>query len=303
MEAPSPLRVFDPRAVRLHRARAAARGHAADFLALEAAGRLADRLADVNRAFPRALDLGCGGGAMARALAGRGGIETIVSTDSAPACAAAARSPAVVAEADALPFASRSFDLVLSNLALHWVNDLPGALLQLRHVLRPDGLLLAALWGGDTLRELRDALIEAELAEEGGASPRVSPFADLRDLGGLLQRAGFALPVVDADSITVTYPDALALMRDLRAMGEANALVERRRGLTRRATLARAGAVYAEKFGAADGRIPATFTLVTLTAWAPDESQPQPIRPGSAAARLADALGTREHSAGDKAAP
>jgi len=301
MTEASAIRIFDPRAVRLHRARAAAGG--ADFLAAEAAERLADRLGDVTRRFPHALDLGCFWGAMARALGKRGGVEWLVAMDAAGACAQAAAAPRLAAEAEALPFAPGSFDLVLSNLALHWVNDLPGALLQLRHVLRPDGLLLATLWGGETLGELRRALLEAELAEEGGASPRVSPFADVASLGGLLQRAGFALPVVDADLIEVTYPDALALMRDLRAMGEANAVIERRRAFTRRATLARAAALYAELFGRADGRIPATFQLVTLTAWAPHASQPRPLRPGSAAARLADALGSDEQSAGDKAAP
>jgi NADH dehydrogenase [ubiquinone] 1 alpha subcomplex assembly factor 5 len=299
----SPLRLFDPRAVRGHRARALAQGGDAGFLAAAVAERLADRLSDINRKFPRALDLGCGGGAMARVLAGCGGIEWLVAADAAFACARAAGAPALVAEAEALPFAPHAFDLVLSNLALHWTNDLPGALLQLRHVLRPDGLLLAALWGGDTLAELRQAWLAAEAEEENGASPRVSPFADLRDLGGLLQRAGFALPVVDADTIEVTYPDAAALMRDLRAMGETNALVERRRSFTRRATLARACALYHARFARADGRIPATFALVTLTAWAPQADQPQPLRPGSATHRLAAALGTDEHSAGDKAAP
>ena len=293
----APIRVFDLAAVRRHRARAAARG-GADFLAIEAASRLAERLDDTRRRFPRALDLGCGGGALAQAVAGRAGIAWLVSVDAALPFARAA-----VAEAESLPFAPASFDLVLSALALHWVNDLPGALLQLRHILRPDGLLLASLWGGETLKELREALIEAELEEEGGTSPRVSPMADLGALGGLLQRAGFALPVVDADTIEVTYPDALALMRDLRAMGESNAVVERRRAFTRRATVARAGAIYTQRFGGADGRIPATFELVTLTAWAPDASQPRALRPGSAAQRLADALGGAEHSAGDKAAP
>jgi NADH dehydrogenase [ubiquinone] 1 alpha subcomplex assembly factor 5 len=189
---------------------------------------------------------------------------------------------------------------VLSNLDLHWTNDLPGALLQLRQALRPDGLLLASLFGGETLAELSRALLEAELAEEGGVSPRVSPFADLRDLGHLLQRAGFALPVVDSDAIEVTYPDALALMRDLRAMGETNAAAERRRGFTRRATLARAAALYRERFARPDGRISARFEIVTLTAWAPHAAQPQPLRPGSARFRLADALGVPEHPAGGK---
>jgi NADH dehydrogenase [ubiquinone] 1 alpha subcomplex assembly factor 5 len=299
----SPIRVFDLRAVRAHRSRAARHLPAADFLATEAAERLADRLEDVNRRFPRALDLGCGGGALARALRGRGGIEWLVAADAAPDYAHAAPPPRLVAEAEALPFAAASFDLVLSNLALHWTNDLPGALVQMRAALRPDGLLLATLLGGETLHELRRVLIEAELAEEGGASPRVSPFADLRDLGGLLQRAGFALPVVDGDLITATYGDAFALMRDLRAMGETNAVLERRRAFSRRATLARAAALYAAEFATADGRIPATFQLITLTAWAPDASQPRPLRPGAATARLADALGAAERPAGDKAAP
>ena len=300
MADPSPIQPFDPAAVRRHRARMMQGGGGADFLANEAAAQLADRLADITRSFPLVLDLGCGGGAMARALAGRG---TIVAADPALACAAAASPPRLVAEPEALPFAAGSFDLVVSNLLLHWTNDLPGALLQLRHILRPDGLLLASLWGGETLGELRQALIEAELEISSGISPRVSPFADLRDLGGLLQRAGFALPVVDADRIEVTYPDALALMRDLRAMGESNALVEQRKSFTRRATLFRAAERYGALFGRADGRVPATFELITLTAWAPAETQPRPLRPGSARARLADALGTIERPAGDKAAP
>jgi NADH dehydrogenase [ubiquinone] 1 alpha subcomplex assembly factor 5 len=294
-----PLRVFDRRAVRLHRARAARAPLPADFLIEESAERLADRLDDVTRRFPLALDLGCRDGVVARVLAGRGGIETLIHADAALAFLRRlpATVPRVVAEAEALPFRPRAFDLVLSNLDLHWTNDLPGALLQLRHMLKPDGLLLAALFGGETLTELSRALIEAELAEEGGIGPRVSPLADIRDIGMLLQRAGFALPVVDCDTVEATYPDALALMRDLRAMGETNAAAERRRAFTRRATLARAVAIYGERFGRADGRIAARFDIITLTAWAPDASQPKPLRPGSAEARLADALDTVEHPA------
>ncbi len=298
-----PLRIFDRRAVRRHRARAAHAPAAADFLAIEAAARLAERLDDITRRFPRALDLGCREGVLARALKGRGGIETLIHADATLDFARQAPAPRVVAEAEALPFARHSFDLVLSSLDLHWANDLPGALLQLRQVLKPDGLLLASLLGGETLFELRHALIEAELAEEGGAGPRVSPFADVRDLGTLLQRAGFALPVVDSDTVTATYADALALMRDLRAMGETNAVQERRRGFTRRATLARAAAIYAEQFGQPDGRIPASFQIITLTAWAPHASQPKPLRPGSATARLADALATRERRATGEPGP
>ena len=241
---------------------------------------------------------------MARALESRGGIELVTEMDDSLALLARQRgAPRVVAEGEAVPFATGAFDLVASPLALHWTNDLPGALLQLRRCLKPDGLLLAALLGGETLTELRQAFLDAELIEEEGISPRVSPMADGRDLAGLLQRAGFALPVVDSDRITVTYADAFALMRDLRAMGETNALQERRRGFTRRATLLRMTQIYRDLFATPEGRIRASFEIVTLTAWAPHESQPKPLRPGSAAARLADALGTVEKPAGDKVKP
>lgn len=295
-----PLRIFDRRAVRLHRNRAARDPASADFLLVEAAERLADRLQDIARRFPLALDLGCRDGVLARRLAGRGGIETLIHADAAARFASQAPSPALVAEAEALPFKPATFDLVLSSLDLHWTNDLPGALVQLRHALKPDGLLLASLFGGETLAELRRALMEAELAEEGGVSPRVSPFADVRDLGQLLQRAGFALPVVDSDTIDVTYADPLALMKDLRAMGETNAVAERRHGFSRRSTLARAAALYRQLFTRPDGRVTAHFEIVTLTGWAPHASQPLPLRPGSARARLADALGVIERPAGEK---
>ncbi len=222
-----------------------------------------------------------------------------------PALGFLARTPAsrVAADPELLPFGEASFDLAVSALALHWVGDLPGALIQLRRALMPDGLFLGAMLGGVTLSELRTALIEAELAEEGGAGPRVSPTADLGDAAALLQRAGFAMPVADADTITVTYPDALALMRDLRAMGETNALSVRRHESLRRGTLARAATLYHQRFGLADGRIPASFEILFLTGWAPAANQPRPLRPGSATHRLADALGTVEISAGDHAAP
>ncbi|HEV8679560.1 MAG TPA: methyltransferase domain-containing protein, partial [Stellaceae bacterium] len=199
----------------------------------------------------------------------------------------------VAADPELLPFRDASFDLIVSNLVLHWAADLPGALVQLRRALKPDGLLLAALFGGSTLAELRTALFEAELAEEGGVSPRVSPSIELGDAAALLQRAGFALPVADSETITVTYPDLLALMRDLRGMGETNALAARRRSFLRRATLARAALIYAERFGADGRRIPATFEILFLCGWAPHPSQPQPLRRGSATTRLADALKPR----------
>ena len=207
----------------------------------------------------------------------------------------------VAADEETLPFADGSLDLVASALSLQFVNDLPGALIQIRRALKPDGLLLAALIGGDSLRELRDAFAAAESEVEGGISPRVAPFADVRDLGALLQRAGFALPVVDADRLTVRYPSAFALMRDLRHMGATNVLRERRRSSLKRATLERMAQIYAERFADADGRLRATFEIVWLSGWAPHESQQKPLRPGSATHRLADALGTQERSAGEKA--
>jgi SAM-dependent methyltransferase len=232
-----------------------------------------------------------------------GGIASLVASDPAAGFLSGLADPGLVAEAEALPFAPASFDLVLSNLALHWVNDLPGALLQLRQALKPDGLLLVSLFAGETLNELRLCLLEAESEIENGASPRVAPFADPRELAGLLQRAGFALPVVDTDRIEATYPDALSLMRDLRAMGETNAVAARRRSFTRRATVLRAAELYQTRYAGADGRIVARFEIATLTAWAPHQSQPKPLRPGSAATRLADALGAEEKSAGEAARP
>jgi SAM-dependent methyltransferase len=306
MEAEDPMRVFDRRLVRARRQRWAASFAAHDFLVREAALGLAGRLDDIARGFPLALDLGCHDGVLARALGARGGIERLVQCDLSERMAGSARDGGaltLVADEETLPFAPRSFDLVLSGLNLHWVNDLPGALLQIRQALKPDGLFLAAMLGGRTLVELREAWLEAELATTGGVSPRVSPFADLADLGGLLQRAGFALPVVDSDTLTVTYPDPLALMRDLRGMGEANAAASRRRGFTRRATLAAVDEAYRRLAARREGPFPATFQIIYLTAWAPHPSQQAPLRPGSARSRLADALGAVERPAGEKTPP
>ncbi len=295
--------IFDRRGLRRQRDRAAKGLTDYGFLFREIGERLADRLDDITRRFPCALDLGCRDGGLADRVSGHGGIERLVQCDLSPAMAtkastrpqAAGRTVAALcADEEFMPFAPASFDLVLSNFALHWVNDLPGCLLQIRRILRPDGLLLAALPGGGTLGELRASLTAAELDEEGGASPRVSPFVELRDAGALLQRAGFALPVVDCDTLTVTYADAIALMRDLRGMGEGNAVRTRRRAFTRRSTLAAAAADYGRRWAQADGRLPATFQILYLTAWAPHPSQQQPLRPGTARARLADALETAE---------
>ncbi|GGF01048.1 SAM-dependent methyltransferase [Aliidongia dinghuensis] len=290
--------VFDQTAVRRHRERAALYPAESRFLGQAVRERLADRLHDVKHRFARVLDLGVGDGGTAELLAAAGRSAEIVSFD--PAWRFARRhAPAVVGETEALPFRAASFDLVVSALGLHWTNDLPGALLQLRHILKPDGLLLAALYGGRTLSELQEVLMQAELDVSGGAAPRVSPFADVPDCGALLQRAGFALPVVDSETLTVTYPHLFALMQDLRAMGETNAQAQRRRGGSPRALFLRAAELYRQRFGDAEGRIPATFQLITLTGWAPAASQPQPLKRGSAAQRLADALGTEERPSGD----
>jgi len=305
-----PSVVFDRGAVRAHRDRAATRLGDHDFLFVEAARRLVDRLGDVNRGFPRALDLGCHGGAFGHALAAcrdHREVEELIQSDLSAAMAARAAEGwggrCVVADEEMLPFAAGCFDLVVSALSLHWVNDLPGALTQIRRCLKPDGLFLAAMFGAGTLGALRQVLVQAEIEEQAGAGPRVSPFVEVAEAGALLQRAGFAMPVADADTVETSYADAPALMRELRGMGEANAVIGRRTAFTGRRTMARAAALYAEAFAAPEGRVRASFEIVTLTGWAPDASQPQPLKPGSARTRLADALGTAEHSAGDKAQP
>ncbi|MGQ0664471.1 MAG: methyltransferase domain-containing protein [Pseudomonadota bacterium] len=304
-------KVFDRRAVRRHRDRAAKHLSDHDFLFREVGQRLVERLELVKRRFPVALDLGAHGGTLGALLGGRGGIETLVQCDLSPRMAARARAalppaaPPLVVTGDEewLPFGPRVFDLVLSCLSLQWVNDLPGALVQIRAALKPDGLFLGAVFGPDTLVELRRALIEAELAERGGAGARVSPFVEVREAGALLQRAGFSLPAVDADVVTVTYASALDLMRDLRGMSESNAIAGRQRHFTRRSTILRATAIYADSFADRSGRVPATFQIVTMTGWAPHASRPRPLKPGAAARRIAQALGTVERSAGEKAAP
>ena len=308
------IHVFNRAKVRAHRDRAAALLNDHGFLFEETADRLADRLDDITHRFPLALDLGCHGGEMGRQIfgpraMGRGGIETLIQTDLSPTMARRARlggtagMPVLAADEEFLPFGPGTFDAVLSNLSLHWVNDLPGALLQIRQALKTDGLFLASMLGGGTLTELRDCLTEAEVSITGGLSPRVSPFADVRDLGALLQRAGFALPVVDADVVTVSYENPMKLLYDLRGMGESNAVAEAKPGLARRDLLAKAMAIYEDRHLDADGRFPATFRILTLTAWAPAPSQQKPLSPGSAETRLADILDAEEISLGEKARP
>lgn len=280
--------VFDRALVRRRRDRAVPEFTDHSFLFDEIAERLADRLEDVLRPFPMALDVGCHDGAMGRVLAGRKGIERLVACDLAPGFARAARG--VAADEEFLPFAPASFDLAVSNLSLHWVNDLPGALVQIRRALKPDGFFCGAMLGGETLLELRRCLYEAEMEVAGGVSPRVSPFAEIKDAGGLLQRAGFALPVVDSDTITVTYSDAFALMRELRGMGETNAVLARRKVPATRGLLFDAARRYAELYAEPDGRIPVTFQILYLAGWSPHESQQQPLKPGSGEIPLGQAL-------------
>ena len=295
-------RIFDRRLLARRRDRAARADVRCDFLLRHVADDIAERLGFVRRSFPVVLDLGAGEGIVGQRLKTAGiGPELIVSMDLSPGQLNRADGPRVVADEELLPFRNASLDLAVSGLALQLVNDLPGALLQIRRALKPDGLMLAAMLGGTSLAELREALVVAEIETTGGASPRVAPFADVRELGALLQRAGFALPVADSETLRVGYASALHLMHDLRAMGWANVLVDRGRRPMRKATLARALAVYQERHGRPDGRIEATFEIVTLTGWAPHESQQKPLRPGTASARLADALGTTERGAGDEA--
>jgi SAM-dependent methyltransferase len=270
--------LFDRALLRVRQGRAEKIG-AATFLLDRVADDVAERLHAVLREFTNAADIGTTGDQVRNALAGR--------------ASQLARVDLPDRESEPLPLAPESLDLAISVLALQFVNDLPGVLAQIRRALKPDGLLLAAMVGGDTLTELRQSFAAAEAELEGGISPRVAPFADLRDVGALLQRAGFALPVTDVDRIVVRYDDAFALMQDLRRMGATNVLVERRRAPTRRATLLRMVEIYSERFADPDGRIRATFDVIWLSGWAPHASQQQALQPGSAKASLAEAVKRR----------
>jgi len=298
-QSPSPL-IFDRALIRQRQQRAAATGPAT-FLLDRVGEDFAERLDAVLRHFDLAVDLGTPGDAVTRALRSAHSVGAVIITSATPDRGRALAPNFIVADEEALPFADASIDLVASALALQFVNDLPGTLVQVRRALKPDGLLLAVLLGGETLTELRQSFAAAESEVEGGASPRVSPFADLRQLGALLQRAGFALPVTDVDRVIVRYDTAFDLMQDLRRMGATNALVARQRRPLRRATLLRMAEIYAARFADADGRIRATFDLLWLSGWAPHPAQQQPLQPGSAKTRLSHALGTREFSAGEKA--
>lgn len=295
--SPGP-KIFDRRLLRARQARARKLGPAT-FLLDRTASELGERLSAVLRQFSIAVDLGTPTDVVRQVLAASGKAGTIVA-------ATVHSNPggrsflSVAADEETLPFANASLDLVVSALALQFVNDLPGTLIQIRRALKPDGLLLAALVGGESLSELREAIAAAEIEIEGGVSPHIAPFADVRELGALLQRAGFALPVVDSERLVVRYDSISALIRDLRHMGATNILNERRRKPLKRATVQRMADVYRERFADEDGRLRASFEIIWLSGWAPHEGQQKPLRPGSATRRLSDALNTAEISTGEK---
>lgn len=294
--------LFDRALLRARLDRAAPGFDAAGFLKARAAEDAVMRLEAILREFPVAVDLGSRNGAFSRALAdsdARAKIGLLIETDLSARMLGGRGG--LVADEERLPFGDATIDLAVSTLALHWTNDLVGALIQIRRALKPDGLFVGALFGGATLTELRQALLAAEDEITGGAFPRVSPFADTVDAAGLLQRAGFALPVADKDRVKVRYAHPIALLKDLRAMGETSVLIDRSRKPLSRKVLLRAMQIYVERFAEPDGRVPATFEIITVTGWAPHERQQKPLRPGSAKMRLADALGTVEQPTGDKA--
>jgi NADH dehydrogenase [ubiquinone] 1 alpha subcomplex assembly factor 5 len=295
----APLQIIDRTLLVRRRDRVAARAGEHDFLLQRVAVDLAERLHLMRRSFPVAVNLGAHHGLVSRHIRSVGSVGLVSDAERSPQLLSLCEGPSVLADDEALPFADGSLDLVISGLSLQLVNDLPGTLIQIRRALKPDGLLLAALLGGTTLTELREAWISAEIELKGGASPRVLPFADLRDVGGLLQRAGFALPVVDSDVVKATYASQVALAADLKGMGASNVLAERSRVPVTRRLLARATEIYAERFADENGRVPATFEILTLTAWAPHENQQKPLQPGSAQTRLADALGVKEQKLGN----
>lgn len=288
------ISIFDRKRLIRHRRRAAASFSNHDFLFRETAARLRERLEDIDRDFRTSLELG----ARCPVL----GNQASVTVDIDPTLGRGKKS-FVSMDEEFLAFTPATLDLIISNLCLHWTNDLPGALLQIRKALKPDGLFLAAMLGGETLKELRASLTQAELEIAGGAAPRVSPFADIRDAGALLQRAGFALPVTDIDTINVTYKNAFVLMKDLRGMGETNALACTPSSVPARALFPKAASLYQQRYANSEGRVPATFQVLYLHGWGPDPSQPKALKPGSAKNLLADALNSPEMGSAEKTNP
>lgn len=286
-----PPQLFDRALLTRRRQRAAAATDPPDFLLARAADEIAARLGVIRRDFSLALDLGAHHGVLGLAVSVLPSVQRVFYADRAEAWLDRCPMPRLQMDEEVLAFADASLDLVVSGLALHLTNDLPGALVQIRRALKPDGLLLAAALGGETLRELKQSFLAAEAECGRGASPHVAPFADVRAYGALLQRAGFALPVADSEIVQARYASPLALMRELRAMGVANMLHARSRAMTAPGVLRRACEIYFDRFAEDSGRVQATFEIVYLTGWSPHDSQQQPLRPGSARMRLADALG------------
>jgi SAM-dependent methyltransferase len=299
------MRIFDRRRHAARRARAAQAFTEHSFLKQAAAEDIALRLSAINRRFDRVLDLGAHDGTLGRVLksdpALAGSIGDIIEADIAPRFLE--RPLGVAVDEEALPFADGSFDLIVSALSLHWVNDLPGALIQIRRALKPDGLFIGVVLGGRTLNELRQSLLAAEEEVRSGAANRISPFVDVIDAAGLLQRTGFAMPVADNDARTVRYRSPLRLLSDLQGMGETASFASRDAPPLTRGMLMRAMEIYAQRFSDADGKVRATFEFIALSGWAPAPDQPKPKRPGSATVRLADALGVKELPAGEKTGP
>ncbi|MGH6763910.1 MAG: methyltransferase domain-containing protein [Phyllobacterium sp.] len=280
-------KIFDRELILQRRKRALAnQSDGIDFLLARAADDLEDRLGTIGRTFPVAVDLCSHNQRAAQALHRSGKAEMVIRIEQ-DAAFLANGFPSIVADDEAIPLKGASIDLIVSLLSLHLTNDTPGTLVQIRQALKPDGLFLGAMAGDDTLIELRESLLAAESEMTGGASPRVAPFADIRDVGALLQRAGFALPVTDMETLTVRYDSMFSLMRDLRAMGMQNSLTGRSRKPTARRVLMRAAEIYAERFSDPDGRVRATFSFIWMSGWAPHESQQKPLKPGSAKASLA----------------
>jgi SAM-dependent methyltransferase len=294
--------LFDRALLRKRRSRFAHEIGAREFLIAHVAREIAERVSLMLREFPHALDLGAYHGLLGKTVAALPSVGEMIYAESAFAYAARCPRPALVCDEDLLPFKDGCFNLIVSGLALHRVNDLPGALIQIKRALAPDGLFMAAALGARALDELREVLIEAEGETTGGASPRVSPFGDVSAYGALLQRAGFALPVADAETLKVVYSSPRELMREVRALGGGNVLMARSKAPLPRRTLERAEDIYRARYGTPDGNVTATFEFVFMSGWGPHESQQKPLKPGSAQARLADALHTEERSAGDKAA-
>jgi SAM-dependent methyltransferase len=290
----TPGLIFDRSLARRRLARAAAAGKTDEFLLTRAIEDFRERLSTIKREFLNVLDAGTPAPGLAAWLVNRFHPRLLVRL--APLMETASDKPLLrlIGDEENLPLAQESFELAVTALSLQNLNDLPGALLQLRRVLRPDGLFLGCLLGGTSLQELRTALAAAETEMCGGISPRVAPFADVRDMGGLLQRAGFALPVTDSEIVTVRYPSMFGLMADLRAMGATNALATRQRKPSPKGFFLRAAEIYAQRFADPDGRVRATFEMIFLSGWAPHESQQKPLAPGSARMRLADALASKK---------